>query len=85
MRQVASVGNLATEGRETSPLGASVPPKVSAPAKDSHHERHAVHLQLNACHVGMLSGPSSRTALQAHTQTTGGELHAKAHFSLHAP
>ena len=33
MRQVASVGNLATEGRETSPLGASVPPKVSAPAE----------------------------------------------------
>ena len=57
MRQVASVGNLATEGRETSPLGASVPPKVSAPAKEPHHVWHAVRLQLDACHVGMLAVP----------------------------
>ena len=33
MRQVASVGNLASEGREDSPLRASIPPKVCALAQ----------------------------------------------------
>ena len=48
MRQVASVGNLASEGREDSPLGASVPPKVGNPGRPWQHRVFPPGLELAA-------------------------------------